>query len=431
MSISEKLTAIANNVQKVYEAGKTAAGGIGSYEKGVADERKAFWNAFTDNQKRTDYSYGFYNWRGNAFYPTCDISGTNMSRAFYMFKEIDLIERFKECGVKLDFSKCTSISYCFGSSNIISIPTLELLKLSDLEGIFNNSHKLKTIEKIILKNDGSQTFSDNSFNSSALEEISFEGVIGSDLNFSYSPLLSHDSLNNIINCLKDFRTLGKYDLTNKANDISSQFFYENYSDSFVIRSEDVNDYGEDWLHITAPNGGLLRFYKSAFDESIITLLKKEGTKIELDASYTGDGANYFPCTINKLIITDYAELPEEAHEITPLPDYNNGPYNAETVTENIVQVEETDTAFIVSGESYKSLSFSKDKYSDEIISLLKVGNTISWTSYFPEQSIESITIKNCTIYTKSGFKCLTLGDNLAKLTEEEKRMAIEKGWELK
>ena len=94
-------------------------------------------------------------------------------------------------------------------------------------------------------------------------------------------------------------------------------------------------------------------------------------------------------------------------------------------------MEETDTAFIVSGESLKSLSFSKDKFSDDVIKLLKVGNTISWTSYFPEQSIESIAISNCNIYTKSGFKCLTLGDNLAKLTEEEKTMAIEKGWELK
>ena len=414
MSIAEKLTTIAENVNKVYEAGKAAGGGniedsplYYMSSQGYEWHEVAFPEGFDFvlNLKNKPYTMNamLHGATGlNTVTLICDAEGTTSYMQLVReatTKTLDLTN-FKP--------KPNDISYmCLDTRNLVSIiGALDLSSCTQATFSFLNAFALENIEFVPL-------------------------TIPLPLDFSSCPHLTHDSLMSIINGLKDFRTLGKYDLTNKANDISSQFFYEDYSDSFVIRSEDVNDYGEDWLHITAPNGGLLRFYKSAFDESIITLLKKEGTKIELDASYTGDGANYFPCIINKLIVTDLADLPEEAHEITPLPDYNEGPHLAETVTEEIVEVEETDTAFIVSGESLKSLSFSKDKFSDDVIKLLKVGNTISWTSYFPEQSIESIAISNCTIYTKTGLQTLTLGTtNLNKLTDTEKAIATEKGWTL-
>ena len=61
MSISEKLTAIANNVQKVYEAGKAVS------IKNYSDE---FWTNFTN---RKDGGYMFYNMPEKAFYPSVNI----------------------------------------------------------------------------------------------------------------------------------------------------------------------------------------------------------------------------------------------------------------------------------------------------------------------------------------------------------------------
>ena len=178
----------------------------GGYERGYVDGKQAekleFWNAFTNNQKRTDYSYAFYNWYSNAFYPTCDIGGTNMSRAFYMCGTIDLITRCRECGIVIDFSKATNVHYCFGSSNILTIPTVDLSKTTTtviLEGTFNNSKLLTTIEKLIVTE--KVKYNNNTFNCIALEEIRFEGVIASDITFQYCPLLSLESAKDIINHL--------------------------------------------------------------------------------------------------------------------------------------------------------------------------------------------------------------------------------------
>lgn len=45
MSIAEKLTTIAENVQKVYEAGKAAGGGSGDYDKGYEDGKNSVYSA--------------------------------------------------------------------------------------------------------------------------------------------------------------------------------------------------------------------------------------------------------------------------------------------------------------------------------------------------------------------------------------------------
>lgn len=112
-TISEKLVIIAENEQRVYDAGKAASDDYqvaysDGYEGGKVAERETFWNAFTQNQTRTDYSYAFNNWSKDNFYPTCDIKGTNMSNAFRNFQgSIDLITRCAECNIYLDFSECT------------------------------------------------------------------------------------------------------------------------------------------------------------------------------------------------------------------------------------------------------------------------------------------------------------------------------------
>ena len=69
--------------------------------------------------------------------------------------------------------------------------------------MFSACYGLVTIDKLILKSDGSQTIT-NVFNQCYdLENITVEGVIGNDINLQWSTKLTHDSLMNVINALQD------------------------------------------------------------------------------------------------------------------------------------------------------------------------------------------------------------------------------------
>jgi hypothetical protein len=71
-----------------------------------------------------------------------------------------------------------------------------------------------TIEKVILKDDGSQSLTDTFGSMGNLEYIRFEGTIGKSTSFSASKNLTHDSLINILEHLKDYAGSGTtYTLT--------------------------------------------------------------------------------------------------------------------------------------------------------------------------------------------------------------------------
>jgi hypothetical protein len=89
----------------------------------------------------------------------------------------------------------------------VKIPTLNCVNVTQ-SGCFNNTFrsatKLETIEKIILKEDGTQTFANAFTNAKALKNITFEGVIGQNIDFKDCTLLTHESLMSIINALQRY-----------------------------------------------------------------------------------------------------------------------------------------------------------------------------------------------------------------------------------
>jgi hypothetical protein len=197
MSIAEKLTTIAENEQKVYEAGQKA-------------EYDRFWDNFLDYGNRTDYQHAFAGagWNNETFKPKYDlIDSAYTNRMFFNTGEIDVCARLKECGVTIDISQSTGITYIAYGGDILTLPVLDCRKKPNLTYFLCQTRKLKSVEKVILKNDGSQAFGVNtSFGDLyALEEIRFEGVIGQDISFKNCTLLTHESLMSIINALKDFR----------------------------------------------------------------------------------------------------------------------------------------------------------------------------------------------------------------------------------
>lgn len=160
MSIAEKLTAVAENQQKVFDAGKQA-------------EYDAFWDEFQNYGNLQDYpnTFSYYTWTDETFNPK------------YPFK-------------------VRSCNNMFGNNTKLT-DTKVPIDFSENQGqifyVFTGCAKLVTIRKLILKNN--QSFSRYFENCSSLKNITFEGTIGKDIDFQWSTLLSRESIENIVSCL--------------------------------------------------------------------------------------------------------------------------------------------------------------------------------------------------------------------------------------
>lgn len=194
MSIAEKLQTIAENEQRVYDAGRKA-------------EYDAFWDSYQTDKWGSHilwYSYAFagLRWNDDNFCPKYDIIPSGSANMFAECGIKDLKKRLQELGIKLDTSQTTSTTYMFSNAYTTTIPELDMTNVVALTGLFYGA-KVVTIDKLILKADGTNTFSNMFYNAKSLENIQIEGAIGTNgFNVQYSPL-SHDSLISIINALQD------------------------------------------------------------------------------------------------------------------------------------------------------------------------------------------------------------------------------------
>lgn len=190
MSIAEKLATIAENEQRVYEAGK-------------AQEWSDFWDIFQDNGTRTSYGGAFKAWQQDCFKPKYNLVATGVAYAMFAESHLtDVAGALRECGVVLDTSQATDVQMLFyWAKQLTSAPTIDTRNAPSLYYMFGNSNNVQSIEKIILKDDGSQVVDGIFTGCHALKEVRFEGVIGKALNVSSAKQLSHDSLMSIINAL--------------------------------------------------------------------------------------------------------------------------------------------------------------------------------------------------------------------------------------
>lgn len=201
MSIAKKLAQIAENEQRVYDAGK---------EAGKKSEYDAFWDVYQNYGNRQHYSYAFagHGWTKQNFKPKYDIKVIQGERMFANMntsseKISDLVEIFNECGVTFDTSLCTSFSYFLMYGSPEYFPVIDTRSANSLNNFSVNS-SLMSIEKIILRDDGSQTVTAMFVsNHNSLKEIRFEGVIGTSFNMSTCPALSKESVESIIHHLSD------------------------------------------------------------------------------------------------------------------------------------------------------------------------------------------------------------------------------------
>lgn len=198
-TIADKLAAIAENEQRVYDAGKKA-------------EYDAFWDAYQNYGKQTYYKYSFAGrgWTADTFKPKYDIkvsSATNMFQEFGDGEKCDLVEILKNQGVVLDTSNCTNLGTGFYGTSFTHIPKIDMscsnARKDSLGYLFQQSKLLETIDEFILKDDGSQLLTSTFGSCQKLKNIKFGGVIGENLDMHWSPL-TVDSMKSVISCLKDY-----------------------------------------------------------------------------------------------------------------------------------------------------------------------------------------------------------------------------------
>lgn len=187
MSIAEKLITVAENVPKVYEAGKDA-----------------FWDAFQSYGNRLQYHYAFMEWGSDYIHPKYKVApkSGHMAQMFCRSKVKKIEKEY------FDFSNVPVASY---ASNGLYYTFQFCSELEEIEvdlpgdylnGTFHGCTKLHTIAKLSVKE--TTIFTANPFaECSALEEIRFEGTIGKSLDIHWSKKLSMTSLASIVGALSD------------------------------------------------------------------------------------------------------------------------------------------------------------------------------------------------------------------------------------
>ena len=146
-------------------------------------------------------------WTAKNFKPKHPIKPTTANNAFayWGMSAVFANERIdfrKACS--LDTSNCGNMSNMFYNNSIITeVGVIDTQKASNLQNAFATCRALETIEKIILKTDGSQIFTTTFDRCESLKNIVFEGVIGNDINFQWSTKLTRASIEGIVNHLSD------------------------------------------------------------------------------------------------------------------------------------------------------------------------------------------------------------------------------------
>ncbi|MBE7032002.1 MAG: hypothetical protein E7401_03460 [Ruminococcaceae bacterium] len=258
-TVNEKMTAIADdirektggtdtltlddmaiNIQGVYDSGRVdgytegySEGETSGIETGRATENRAWWDIVTANNAKTYYEYGFsladFNLIGG-FNPPYKITPLVCGN---MFRDTKGVERITD--EMLDTSKSESVGYMFlRCVDLKSIETIDCSTAGSKQTfLFNGCTSLETIGRFILKEGALMSSYDIFSGCNALKNITFVGTINSSVSFQWSPLLTTESIENIISVLSD-NASGQVLTFNKA---IKQTYYNAHSSEYANADE--------------------------------------------------------------------------------------------------------------------------------------------------------------------------------------------------
>jgi hypothetical protein len=214
--IAEKLQMIAENTQSVYDKGKQEGHSEGyqeglvsgeGYENGYSKAESDFWDTLQNKGARVNYQYAFSRWTGDYFRPKYKIVPTEEGGAkniFHYFRAAKKLEAkyidLSQVPRGINDAKSYSYSFC-SSGELEEIEDIGLYPSYSYEYAFAYNVYLKKIAMIRVD---AETRLANAFkNCLALEEVYFDGEIGTSLSLADSTKLKRVSIENIINHLSD------------------------------------------------------------------------------------------------------------------------------------------------------------------------------------------------------------------------------------
>lgn len=171
---------------------------------GMQTEYDRFWDEYQKNGNLRVYETTFAGsgWNDTTFTPKYPIKPSHAYLMFYNSHITNCYDILKQ----IDFSACVNFQGFILQSKIKHLGVINTTNVTGLAEAFR-SDSIKTIDKVILKNDGSQSFFDNSFRSPNLENITFEGTIGNNILFNYCTRLTTASLLSILTALSKDSTI--------------------------------------------------------------------------------------------------------------------------------------------------------------------------------------------------------------------------------
>jgi hypothetical protein len=197
MSVAEKLSTVAENVPKVFEAGKDA-------------EHKAFWDKYLSSPYWV-YRFAGEGWNDATFRPNQDIVVSG--NATGMFRATN-IKNLKQClesrGVVLDLSQVTNANTLFGyTTALTTLPKLDFSSLNtESPYIFFEDKALETIEEIKVS-ENYVPVNSHFTRCTALTHMIMTGTLANNgLNLLWSTKLDRESLLSIIGILQDKTSVG-------------------------------------------------------------------------------------------------------------------------------------------------------------------------------------------------------------------------------
>ena len=188
----------ANKIDDVYNAGgQTTDNSDEVLEAGKDEMNRAWWNALltlpetATHAQRWNYRFFFVDFSPvGGFNPPYQLKPTTSSNMFYSASGIDFLSKDA-----IDFSASTNLTSLFERCKIKEIELIDSRSASHLNYIFNENSGTEKVGKLILKDDGSQSFNTASFFAAyVLKDITIEGVIGSNIWFTYCTKLTRDSM---------------------------------------------------------------------------------------------------------------------------------------------------------------------------------------------------------------------------------------------
>ena len=246
MNIAEKLQIIAENQQKVYEAGKAEGGDTEAsynegFDAGTQTENKRFWDSIFQDGKRTNFAYAF---AGDTLVREMeslpyiirpvDTSATTRSanNMFMWFNRNRILGGnydMTEVCKKLDLSQTISVQGMFAASYVDNI-TLDLSNVQNARELFSRADS-GYVNNITLTVTDKCTNYTGTFNyGSTITHLIFTdgSVIAANISFDRCNSLDDESIQSIINALQDRIGLSALTVTLHA-DIKSKLTEEQTS----------------------------------------------------------------------------------------------------------------------------------------------------------------------------------------------------------